>query len=229
MRVFNIDSPLMVFLGRVADLMILNLMVVLLCIPVITMGPAMTAMHYVLLKMARKEECYIVAPFFKSFKENFVQATIIGVIIILITAVFIMNFMILSDPEIEFARWMRIALMACALLGVMTLLYIFPLLARFRNTIRGTFKNALFMSILHLPRTVLMMIFYVIPLILIIANVNLIPVVFLLGIAGPAYGCAMLYSGIFKRFEPEEEQIDADAWTVDLTEAPKTENKGEGF
>jgi len=228
MKILNLDSPLMVFLSRVADLMILNVIVMLLCLPVITIGPALTAMHYVLLKIVRKEEGYVVAPFFKSFKENFVQAVILGVIVKVVLAIFIINFMILSDPELTFARWLRIALMVCALIFIMTLAYIFPLLARFQNTIRGTLRNALFMSILYLPRTILMMLIYATPFILVLINLNMFPLLILLGIAGPAYGCAMLYSGAFKRFEPEEVEIDADAWTVELTEETNNENEVEG-
>jgi uncharacterized membrane protein YesL len=75
MRIFNAESPLMEGLSKVADLVILNLLVLLCCIPVITAGAALTGMHYVLLKMARDEEGYIVRSYFKSFKENFLQAT----------------------------------------------------------------------------------------------------------------------------------------------------------
>ena len=53
MRIFNAESPLMEGLSKVADLVILNLLVLLCCIPVITAGAALTGMHYVLLKMAR--------------------------------------------------------------------------------------------------------------------------------------------------------------------------------
>ena len=55
-KLFNIDSPVMRFLGKVADLMILNLVTLLCCIPVVTIGASLTAMHYVLLKMVRNEE-----------------------------------------------------------------------------------------------------------------------------------------------------------------------------
>ena len=66
-RIFDMDSPVMRFLGRLADLMILNLVTLLCCLPVVTIGASLTAMHYVLLKMVRNEESYIVRSFFKSY------------------------------------------------------------------------------------------------------------------------------------------------------------------
>ncbi|MBO5999901.1 MAG: YesL family protein, partial [Lachnospiraceae bacterium] len=69
-NLFSMDSPLMKVLSRVADLLILNLLTVVCCIPVITAGAAFSAMYYVLLKMVRGEEGYIVKQYFKAFKEN---------------------------------------------------------------------------------------------------------------------------------------------------------------
>lgn len=80
MKFFDLESPLMQVLNKVADLMILNLLTVLFCIPVITVGASLTAMHYVALKMARNEECYIARDFFKSFRMNLKQGTVIWLI-----------------------------------------------------------------------------------------------------------------------------------------------------
>lgn len=218
-RLFSLDSPVMIFLSRVADLLLLNLLVLIMCIPVITIGAAFTGMHYVLLKMARNEEGYIIQPFFKSFKENFKQATIVWLIILVFFTIFIVDILIINNSGIQFAAWLGIVLIAVGILAIMTIIYIFPLIARFRNTIRGTFKNALFMSILSFPKTILMIVIYIIPIVIIFLSPNLIPFVFLLGISGPGYLCAMLYSKTFKRFEPEEELKDADDWTVSMDDA----------
>lgn len=86
-RFFDLESPLMRVLNRVADLMILNLLMVVCCIPIITTGAAVTAMHYVLLKMVRGEEGYLIRGFFKSFKANFKQATLIWLIMLVVIAV----------------------------------------------------------------------------------------------------------------------------------------------
>jgi uncharacterized membrane protein YesL len=215
---FDLDSPLMAFLTKVADLMLLNLLVMLACIPIITIGPALTAMHYVLLKMVRKEEGYLFRQFFKSFKINFKLATISWLIVLVFIVILVIDLQIVNESGIEFASWMRIGLLAAAVLATMMGMYIFPLLARFENNLRNTFKNALFMSIMALPKTLLMILVCVAPAVLVMFSFNAIPVVLLLGISVPGYVCAMLYNKTFKRFEPEEEVIDADSWTVELPE-----------
>ena len=82
-RFFNMDNKFFVFMGRVADLLLLNFLCILCCIPVVTAGASITALYYVTLKMARDEESYIARSFFRSFKQNFKQSTIINIIMLL--------------------------------------------------------------------------------------------------------------------------------------------------
>lgn len=50
-RFFNMDNKFFTFMSRVADLIILNLLCIVCCIPVVTIGPSIAAMFYVTLKM----------------------------------------------------------------------------------------------------------------------------------------------------------------------------------
>lgn len=215
-KLFNIDSPLMAALSKAADLMLLNFIAFIACIPIITIGASLTALNYVLLKMVRKEDGYLFRSFFKSFKENFKQATICWLIVLIFICVFVYDLFIINNGGIKNADLFRIALLAVGILAMMMIVYIFPLLARFENTVRGTLKNALFMSILSLPKTILMMAACALPVILFLVSINLLPIIFLFGLSGPAYICAMLYSGTFKKFEPETADIDVgDDWHVE--------------
>lgn len=207
-RFFDMDSPVMRFLSRVADLLILNLITLVCCIPLITIGASVTAMHYVLLKMVRNEEGYIVRAFFKSFKQNFKQATIIWIFILLFLIIFAGDIFIFNYAAIEFPKALRVVLLALSLVVGMITAYVFPILSRFDNTVGNTFKNALFMSILNLPKTVLMLIMYIVPVALLLFVPMAIPIVFMFGISVPAFFAAMLYNKTFKRFEPVEEPVE---------------------
>ena len=59
MKFFNLDSPVMQALGKMADLMWLNILTLICCIPVVTVGASLTAMHYMALKIVRNEECEV--------------------------------------------------------------------------------------------------------------------------------------------------------------------------
>jgi len=89
-------------LGKVADLMILNILAMICCIPIFTTGAALTALHYMSLKIVRGEECYIVKGFFKSFKQNFKQATVIWLILLVAIFILVGDFYIMQNSGINF-------------------------------------------------------------------------------------------------------------------------------
>lgn len=152
MKIFDLDSPLMNVLNKMADLMWLNILTLICCIPIITAGAAFTSMHYVALKIVRNEESYITRSFFKSFKTNFRQATLIWLLILLIAAVLGGDYYIITKSGIQFSSVLVVLIMAAAVLVICTTLYVFPVLAKFDNTIMGTIRNAFIMSILQLPK-----------------------------------------------------------------------------
>ena len=85
---FNLDNPLMQFLSTLTDIVILNVISLICCIPVVTIGASLTALHYVTIRMARKEEGYIIRDFFKSFRQNFIQSTVIWLLFLVISFFF---------------------------------------------------------------------------------------------------------------------------------------------
>ena len=77
----------MVVLSRIADLILINVFTLILCIPVFTAGAAITAGYYTLLKIRRDEDSGTTKLYFKSFKENFKQATVIWLIFLAIIGI----------------------------------------------------------------------------------------------------------------------------------------------
>lgn len=206
-KLFDIDSPVMRFLSRVADMVILNLLVMVCCIPIITVGAAYTAMHYVLLKMVRDEEGYLIRGFFKSFVQNFKQATLMWILMLIIVVVFVGDWLIFSYSGVAFPRPLIIGVIAISVIVLMVAVYVFPLLARFDNSIKNTVHNAALLAFANLPRTILMIILYALPFVIGMFSAYSYLFIFMFGISVPAYASAWLYSSIFKRYEPETEQV----------------------
>ena len=226
-RLFDLDSPVMNFLNKLADLIWLNILTAVCCLPVITVGASMTALNYVVLKMVRNEEGYVTKSFFKSFKQNFRQATVIWLILLAVIAILAGDFMIVSYSVIRFPSWLRIVLIVLACLLLFSVMHLFPVLSRFENTVMHTYKNSLLMGILALPKTLAMMVIWVIPPLIAIFLPQILPIVVCLGISGPAILCALLYNKTFKRFEPEEEEKPADEWTIEEEEVQPAEGMAE--
>lgn len=223
-KIFDMDSPIMRVLNRVGDLLILNLIMIVCCIPVITAGAAFTGMYYVLLKIVRGEEGYLIRGFFKSFKQNFKQATILWLLILLVMGIYVGDFLIFNYSGISFPKAFVIVICAIAVVLLMVGVYIFPILARFDNSIKNIIKNSFFMAILNLPKTVLMVLIPFVPFVIMYFSTYATIFVLMFGISVPAYVSAYLYSGIFKRFEPEEEKAVSDyEFSVTVDEEKKGE------
>lgn len=210
-RAFNFEGPVFTFLSRLADLFWLNLLFIVCCIPVITIGAATTALYYVTLKMAKDEEGYITRSYFKSFKENFKQATVIWIGFLVVGMIMITDLRIvnggntaeiLSSPALGNVIMVAVFLMVIVILMVGT--YIFPILAQFDNTIKNTAKNAFLISIRHLPYTIAMLVITAIPVVLI----WFFPALFILVLimfSATAYFNSKLFNKIFVLYMPKED------------------------
>ncbi|ADL35534.1 hypothetical protein bpr_I2804 [Butyrivibrio proteoclasticus B316] len=258
-KIFDIDSPLMHALSKLADIMWLNILTLIFATPLIIeqavtvggyliqiasgditsldgivfyvvvawlggivcsipLGPALTAMHYVLLKLVRDEDSYVTKSFFKSFKENFKQGAILQVIQFTAGGILLLDFLIMRDGSGIY----RYIVIAISLILYMVSLYIFPLLSKFVNTVLGTLRNAALMSIMALPKTVLMALVSAVPVVILyFFSAKALPILILMGIAGPGFVQALLYNNTFKRFEPkveemsDEEEMDAAIRKID--------------
>ncbi|MBR6382284.1 MAG: YesL family protein [Lachnospiraceae bacterium] len=201
MKLFNLDSPLIQFLSKMADLMWVNILTLILCLPIVTAGAALTAMHYVCLKIVRDEECYITKSFFHSFKENFLQSTGLWLIMLFIAGVLGTDLYLMYLQAIQVPAVIRIVIIAITVFAVLIGLMVFPIQAKFTNPIRGTLKNALIVTMLQFPKVLLMLVLYLLPFVLAYFFLQIFPVVVLLGLSLPAFVSAMLYNKIFKKME----------------------------
>ena len=222
-RIFNMDNKFFTFMSRVADLIILNLLFLLCCIPIVTIGPAITAMYYVTMKMVRNEESYIARSFFKSFKENFKQGVAIWMMALVLILLEFMDFFIMKQLSGGIYTFVKYGLLVIALLMAMILQYVFPLLAKFYNTVKNTIRNALLMSLRHLPYTILMLLINIAPIIAMLLNTMIfsygILAYFLLGFSTLAFANSFFLVKIFDKYIPQdedaEEEKDADDWTIE--------------
>lgn len=200
-NLFDIDSPLMQTLGRLADLMILNFLTMICCIPIFTAGAAFTALDYMCLKMVRNEENYLIRGYFKSFKENFKQATGIWLIILWVIAAVVGDILIMYYAAVEFPFIIRMAVLFVSIVTLCTSMYVFPMQAKFVNPVFKTIKNAFKASLLQFPRTLLMIGLFFVPVLALMYTNFLVPIVFLFGFAFHSYLSAMLYNKFFLRIE----------------------------
>lgn len=215
-KAFDFEGPVFIFLSKVADLIWLNCLFLICSIPLFTIGASITAMYYVTLKMVKDEEGYVTKSFFKSFKDNFKQATAIWLIVLLVGTILFMDFKIVTNsgfagvvPNAIIGRVVGIATILVSVFFVFVCIYVFPILAKFDNSIKNTIKNAFLMSIRHLPFSVLLIMIHIAPVILMYASPKFYIIVFIM-FSLVAICSSKLLSRIFDMYIPVEEPGEKD-------------------
>lgn len=210
-KVFDMDGPVFSTLNRLADLVWLNILYIICCIPIITIGASTTAMYYVTMKIVKNEEGYITRSFFKSFKMNFKQATLLWLLALAVGGILALDYSIMTDRFGDIvalnATIKKVVLGVLIIIGgiyLFTMVYLFPLLAKFDNNIKNTVKNSLLISIRHFPFTLLLIVIPIIPFVLMLFVNQLILLIFLIVFSLIAFISSYIYVRIFAYYIPEE-------------------------
>jgi len=193
LKIFSTEGPFYKFMMQLMDLVILNFMWIIFSIPIVTIGASTTAACSVTMKMSRDEEGYVARQFLKEFKRNWKQSTIIWIALGILLYAIYLDTQILSvskDPS-YLVIFMTIALV---LIVVTCFTFVFPLIARYENTIKNTILNSIQITIRYAGRTLAM--YFSLALIYVVLNFTPQMLIFML-LIGPG---AMLYTyGYFCR------------------------------
>lgn len=162
MKFFSYESKFSQLLLKLCYACYLNLLWFLCSIPIFTVGAATTALYYASLKIVRDEDSHVGRLFFRSFKENFRQATAIWLILLaaglfLSADGYILYHLRLSASGTASVIWTLVlaVVIAVAVVYVIVLLYVFPLLASVSNTTAAMLKNAFLIGTHYLFATIL--------------------------------------------------------------------------
>lgn len=145
---FSMDGPLYRFGTWVVNVFLLNTLWILFSLPIITVGASTTAVFYIANQWVRGEEPRIIQAFWKSFTQNFRQATIIWIVIGLLGYVLLVNLHALPF----FGEWRSIIylLQLIALVElVLVSVYVFSLLSRFHVTVLDCLRSSFLMANRH--------------------------------------------------------------------------------
>ena len=206
-RVLNHDNPVMEFIAKIFDLVILNLIFIFSCVPIITIGASTSALSYVTLKMVRGEDPYIWRNFWKSFRQNFKQGTLVWIFSILIFIFLGMDFYIINSQNTSLFAVVRILLWIVCAVALSVFLYVFPVISHFVCTTKQALKNALLMTFGHLPYTLMMLALAGLLLFLCSSSSKLFAMIVVLsGICGfsvVSFVYSIMFDRIFQKYESE--------------------------
>lgn len=206
---FSLDNPFNRFMTLVFDIALLSILFAVCSLPVVTFGASAAALYSVMLRRVRNEEGAILKGFFQAFRENFRQGTIAGLIFIAVNLLMFLDYRLISVIQnVTLAAVSAAAIMMVVLMTAGVFAYVFPLIARYENSLRAAFNNAWRLAVINLPKTIVLVVLNNLPLLFLILRTDIfVPFIMLwcFILAGTAaYINSKILRGIFDKLFPDE-------------------------
>lgn len=195
-KVFSYDSPVWKFIGRLIDFAYLTLLWAVTSIPIITIGASTTTIYYITLKMADDQEEYLTQMYFKNFVRFFKETTVVWLILLVVGAVLAGDFYICMRFKSPAGAVLIAAFAVILLVYLMTVMYVFPVMARIDQSPIGYIKAAFFLAIRYFGWTVLGLVIFL--CIIAIGVFGFWPLL-LLSVGLTAYLQSLIFRQIFKQ------------------------------
>ncbi len=209
---FNEDNFLHAALLRIWEIVIANLLFILCCIPIVTIGPAFSALYHCTLKMVKGTHVGTLKTFFRAFKQNFKQSLIVWLGIMVLGFVLFANYQFLTFQSGTVSQILMYLTAIVALFIGMIVLYIFPVIATFEGTLKMLLKNAFLFAFMKTFKSLFMVILWAFPFVMTYVDAQLQPLYvfcwFFFGFATIAYICSFMFYKMFKPYLPVEEEPD---------------------
>lgn len=157
---FSFDGKLWNAINSAIDAILLNILWLITCIPIFTIGAATTAFYYTTHKVIRNQRSSVFKEYWASLKGNFKQATVAWLIFLVILGVFYLDILICED-SLEAGEKVGMMLYLFRTLTAMVLVwgvYVFAYIARFEDNIKMTLKNAAIMAVGNIPYTLIVLV-----------------------------------------------------------------------
>lgn len=212
-NLITLDNPVFQLLEKIFNLMVANLLFILCCIPVVTIGASVAGMLQVAQDQIFNEDQPVIRRFFSAFRQNFKQATAAWLMLLIFLIGMGGNAMlIIAYLNGWVSQILKIVVGVLVALVVCIMSYLFPLITRYRNSMREHLNNSLILTVAKLPRTILMAvlntIFFWISFFSMQMFLSTMVFWFVFGFAFIAYTDTRILSPVFRQMEKEN--------TVDL-------------
>ena len=204
----TLAKPVLDFINTLCNFVVLNLVFLISCLPVVTIGTALSSLYYVTLREARGEYGYLVRTYIKEFRKNLKSGTAAFAVLFVIGAVILFNlafwFNLGGIPAAVITGLMAVG----AIVWLFTFTYTFPLIARFNNSTKQTLINAFCLMMSNVKATLALLLIYVMVLFLCVFLVPMKLMMVLFGFAFIAYCQSFVFKKVFEPYEKELEKAE---------------------
>ena len=204
-RFFNYDNPVWRFVMKIGMIWLLDMIWLAASLPVITIGASTTALFYSCMKL-QKDDGYPLQNFLHSFRENFLQSTVIWLIYAAVGVLLGGGLIFWNQKDQSSMKLPWVIVWGLLVLYILSLLYVFAVQSRFVNKVKDTIHYSLILAVKHFRETFQMLIIlaalvYVNTSTIFLANFLTLTI----GVGLTAYLFSIYFESVFQRYMPKEE------------------------
>ena len=196
--------------GFLGQLIALNLLWIVCSLPIITAGASTTALFYCTLKLHKDGDIRVLYDFFKSFKQNFRQSTLIWILMAAAGIFIYMEKEALATMPGSMSQIFNYVIFAVYIPLVAVALYVFPTVAAFENKTMTLITNAFYFAVKHIGYALAVAVITILPMTMTLVDAKLFPVYLLIwlmfGFSLTAYADSWFMWKLFKPYFKEEEE-----------------------
>lgn len=149
------------YLHRFWELVLLNVLYIIACVPIITIGPATAAMNYVCRNLTQRKPVSFFTDFVEKCKEHFRQGLIVGLIQTFATVLLVTSFLSWTSSSWGASEgWRTAAVIVIFLVGYILFFgsfYLYPMMVSFDLTVKQLFYNSAILAMTQLWRNLVIL------------------------------------------------------------------------
>lgn len=201
---FGLDNVVMKKAELILNLTILNVNFLLSILPLVTIGPALTALYATIFQLHTVKKIAVTKQYWQAYFKNFKQSIIPGLFFFLLEGIIGYDVYMFYQQTSSFSQLFKWIGTSLFVFLSFVFLYLFPLFSRFSNTTKETIKNATLMSIVHLPQTFLVLLSVLwVPFFLFLNSISFLLIctfLLLLGCSSIAYIQGFIFLKVFQKY-----------------------------
>ena len=182
--------------NQIADLVMLNLLFVISCIPVITIGTAIISLLGTVFERMENPDTYIWKSYRNAFKRNLKQGILLWLIILAVLTLLHTDMVIINSVKPAMSGILMVMLGIFMVLVVLMAIYAFPLQAKHPAGIKMLLRNSFFISMAYLPYSLLMLGIFLVCVVITFWSANLLQEMLFIWLLGGFSAMAYLQAKI---------------------------------
>ena len=149
--IFNTDNLFMRICEKILDLVTVNLLFLLSCLPFVTIGIAKISLYETLFEIKGARRVKVTAMYMQAFRKNWKVGLKLGLLELLLVGISLFDLVLFWRQETMLFQMLKATCIGVIIFTSLLFLCIYPLAAKFEMTVKDILQTGLIMVSLHFP------------------------------------------------------------------------------